>query len=116
MVVGITGKVKKGTGYFGEHDLERKGVVALKEFARKVGYEVEQLTGVVPTLQLSKGDKRLIVEIYRTLKRGQRGRFEDRFFVVIGDEVNDGQSEIIEVKGASRVVPTALKILKRLLS
>jgi hypothetical protein len=116
MVVGITGKVKKGTGYFGEHDLERKGVAALKEFARKAGYEVEQLTGVVPTLQLSKGDKRLIVEIYRTLKRGQRGRFEDRFFVVIGDEVNDGRSEIIEVKGASRVVPTAQKILKRLLS
>jgi len=115
MVVGITGKVKKGTGYFGEHDLERKGVAALKEFARKAGYEVEQLTGVVPTLQLSKGGKRLIVEVYRTLK-GQRGRFEDRFFVVIGDEVNDGQSEIIEVKGASKVVPTALKTLKRLLS
>jgi hypothetical protein len=116
MVIGVTGKVKKGTGYFGEHDLERKGVIALKEFGRKAGYEVEQLTGVVPTLQLSKGDKRLIVEVYRTLKRGQRGRFEDRFFVVIGDEVNDGQSEIVEVRGASRVVPTALRILKQLLS
>jgi hypothetical protein len=116
MVIGITGRVKKGTGCFGEHDLERKGVAALNEFAQKAGYEVEQLTGVVPTLQLSNGDKRFIVEVYRTLKRGQRGRFEDWFFVVIGDEVNDGQSEIIEVRGASRVVPTALKTLKRLLS
>ena len=116
MVIGITGKVKKGTGYFGEHDLERKGVVALKEFARKAGYEVEQLTGVVPTLQLSNGGKRLIVEIYRTLKRGQQGRFEDRFFVVIGDEVQDGKSELIEVKGAAKVLPAAKRILKRLLS
>jgi hypothetical protein len=114
-VVCIAGKVRKGTGYFGEHDLERKGVVALEEFARRAGYEVEQLSGVVPTLQLSKGGKRLIVEVYHTLKRGQRGRFERWFFVVIGDEVNDGQSQLIEVN-ASRVVPTAQRVLRRLLS
>jgi hypothetical protein len=117
MIVGVTGKVKKGTCCFGEHDLERKAVKALTEFAREIDCHVEQLSNVVvPTLRLSKGDKHIIVEIYRTLKRGQFGRLENRFFVVMSDEVNDGHNELIEVKGASQVVPTATKVIKRILS
>lgn len=53
-----------------------------------------------------------MVEVYNKLERAGR-KFERWFIIAIGNENNDGK---VEVKGASKVVPAALKTLKRLLS
>jgi hypothetical protein len=108
MVIFIKGRLAKGANLF---EVERKILSALKGGLQKLG-EVKQLSpAVVPTFQVGS----LIVEIYDKFQRAGRG-FERWFVIGIGDESNDGQVKVIEVKGASKVVPTALKILKQLLS
>jgi hypothetical protein len=110
MVIFIKGRMAKGANCF---EVERKILSALKSGLQKLG-KVEQLSpAVVPTFRVGS----LIVEAYDKFQRAGRG-FERWFVIGIGveGESNDGQVEVIEVKGASKVVPTAMKILKRLLS
>jgi hypothetical protein len=107
MVIFVKGRMAKGANCF---EVERKVLAALKDGLQKLG-KVEQLPAVVPTFRMGS----LIVEAYDKFQRAGRG-FERWFVIGIGDESNDGQVEVIEVKGASKVVPTALKTLKRLLS
>jgi hypothetical protein len=110
MVIFIKGRIAKGANCF---EVERKILSALKSGLQRLG-KVEQLSpAVVPTFRLGSW----VIEAYDKLERsGRGGRFERWFIVGIGDESNDGQVEVIKVKGASKVVPTALKTLKRLLS
>lgn len=109
MVVFVKGRIAKGANIF---EVERKILSALKNGLGRLG-EVEQLVGAVPTFRVGS----LIVEAYDKLERtGRGGRFERWFIVGIGDEKVDDDVKVIEVRGASRVVPTALKTLKRLLS
>jgi hypothetical protein len=110
MVIFVKGRMAKRTNLF---EFERKNLSALKEGLQKLG-EVKQLSpAVVPTFQLGS----LIVEAYDKFQRQRGGRGFERWFVIgIGDERSDGEVRVVEVKGASKVVPTALKILKQLLS
>jgi hypothetical protein len=104
MVIFVKGRMGKGANCF---EVERK-ILALKAGLQKLG-EVKQLSPVVvPTFQLG---SRWIIEVYDKLERAGHS-----FVVAIGDGNNDGKVEVIDVKGASKVVPTALKILKQLLS
>jgi hypothetical protein len=108
MVIFVRGRMAKRTNLF---EFERKNLSALKEGLQKLG-EVKQLSPVVvPTFQVGS----LIVEAYDKFQRAGRG-FERWFVISIGDERSDGEVRVVEVKGASKVVPTALKILKQLLS
>jgi hypothetical protein len=109
MVIFIKGRLAKGANWF---EVEKRAVGALRAALEKLG-DVRQLSPVVvPTFQVGS----LIVEIYDKFVRAGRGRFERFLVVAIGDESNDGKGEVIEVKGACRVVPTAIRIIKRLLS
>jgi hypothetical protein len=108
MVIFVKGRMAKGANCF---EVERKILSLLKSGLQKLG-EVKQLSpAVVPTFQLGSW----IIEVYDKLERAGR-KFERWFIIAIGNENNDGQVEVIEVKGASKVVPTALKTLKQLLS
>lgn len=108
MVVFIKGRMAKGANCF---EVERKLLAELKNGLQKLG-EVKQLSPVVvPTFQLGSW----IIEFYDKLERVGR-KFERFFIVAIGNESDDGQAEVIETSGASKVVPAALRTLKRLLS
>jgi len=109
MVIVVKGRIVKKANWF---EVEKKAVGALRAALEKLG-EVKQLSpAVVPTFQVGS----LIVEIYDKFVRVGRGRFERFLVVAVGDESNDGKGEVVEVKGASKVVPTAIRIIKRLLS
>jgi hypothetical protein len=108
MVIFVKGRMAKGANCF---EVERKILEALKRGLQRLG-KVEQLSpAVVPTFRLGSW----IIEAYDKLERTGR-KFERWFVIAVGNEGNDGQIELVEVKGASKVVPTAMKILKRLLS
>lgn len=109
MVIFVKGRMAKGANCF---EVERKNLSLLKAGLQKLG-EVKQLSpAVVPTFQLGSW---IIIEAYDKLERVGR-KFERSFVVAIGDGSNDGKVKVIQVKGASKVVPTALRILKQLLS
>jgi hypothetical protein len=107
MVIFVKGRMAKGANCF---EVERKTLAALKDGLQRLG-EVEQLLGAVPTFRVDSW----IIEAYDKLERVGR-KFERLFIVAIGNDNDDGQVQTVEVKGASKVVPTALKILKQLLS
>jgi len=108
MVIFVKGRMAKGANCF---EVERKVLAALKGGLQKLG-KVEQVSpAVVPTFRVGSW----IIEAYDKLERAGR-KFERWFIIAIGNESNDGQVEVVEVRGASKTVPTALKTLKRLLS
>jgi hypothetical protein len=110
MVIFVKGRMAKGANYF---EVERKALSELKNALQKLGKgKVKQLDGVVPTFQIGS----LIVEAYDKFQRAGSRRFERWYIVAIGDGKSDGEVKVVEVKGASKVVPTAKRILKQLLS